>query len=76
MDNFCYAKKPSHATTKSTLFTVSKGEWDTKEEDTGKSKKIALHVPQYAKRAPLRLKRCQTVKNQARSLSHYQVTLI
>jgi len=27
-------RKPSHATTKSTLFIVSKDEWDT-EEDTG-----------------------------------------
>jgi len=34
-------KKPSRATTKSTLFTVSKDEWDTK-EDTGKSMKNAL----------------------------------
>jgi len=36
-------------TTKSTLFTVSKDEWDTK-EDTGKSLKNALDVLQYAKR--------------------------
>ena len=42
-DNFCYERKPSHATTKLTLFTVSKDEWDTK-EDTGKSMKNALFV--------------------------------
>ena len=37
------------ATTKSTLFAVSKDAWDTK-EDTGKSMKNALYVLQYAKR--------------------------
>ena len=36
-------RKPSCATTKSTLFTVSKNEWNTK-EDTGKSLKNTLHV--------------------------------
>ena len=35
-DNFCYERKPPHATTKLTLFTLSKDEWDTK-EGTGKS---------------------------------------
>jgi len=40
---------PSCATTKLTLFTVSKDEWNTK-EDTGKSLKIALEVLWYAKR--------------------------
>ena len=45
-DYFCYAKE---ATTKSTLFTVSKDEQNTK-EDTGKSMKNALHVLRYAKR--------------------------
>ena len=48
-DDFRYEGKPSRATTKSTLFIVSKDEWDTK-EDTGKSMKNALHVLQYAKR--------------------------
>ena len=48
MDDFCYEKKPSCATAKSTFFVVSKDEWDTK-EDTGKSMKNALY-------APLRLK--------------------
>jgi len=37
MENFDYSIKPSHATTKSTLLTVSKDEWDTK-KDTGKCK--------------------------------------
>ena len=49
MDDFRYKGKPSCATTKSTLFTVSKDEWDTK-EDTGKSMKNALYVLRYAKR--------------------------
>ena len=48
-DDFCYEGKPSHSTDKSTLFTVSKDEWDTK-EDTGKSMKNALYVLRYAKR--------------------------
>jgi len=37
-------------TTKSTLFMVSKDEWDTKEV-TGKSIKNVLHVQWYGKRA-------------------------
>ena len=49
MGDFCYEGKPSCAIAKSTLFAVSKDEWDTK-EDTGKSKKNALYVLQYAKR--------------------------
>ena len=49
MDDFRYKRKPSCATAKSTLFAVSKDEWDTK-EDTGKSMKNALHVLRYAKR--------------------------
>ena len=48
-DDFCYEGKPSRAITKSTLFTVSKDEWDTN-EDTGKSMKDALYVLRYAKR--------------------------
>jgi len=45
-----YSKKaPSRATTKLTLFTVSKDEWNTK-EDTGKSLKNALYELQYAKK--------------------------
>ena len=48
-DNFCYKRKLSHATAKSTLFAISKDEWDTK-EDTGKSMKNALYVLGYAKR--------------------------
>ena len=49
MDDFRYEGKPSCASAKSTLFTVSKDEWDTK-EDTGKSMKNALYVLRYAKR--------------------------
>ena len=48
-DDFCYKGKPSCATTKLTLFAVSKDEWDTK-EDTSKSMKNALYVLRYAKR--------------------------
>ena len=48
-EEFHFKGKPSHATAKSTLFAVSKDEWDTK-EDTGKSMKNALYVLQYAKR--------------------------
>ena len=48
-DDFCYEGKPSCAIAKSTLFAVSKDEWDTK-EDTGKSMKNALYVLRYAKR--------------------------
>ena len=44
-DDFCYKGKPSRATTKSTLFAVSKDEWDT-----GKSMKNALYILRYAKR--------------------------
>ena len=49
MDNFHFEGKSSCTTAKSTLFTVSKDEWDTK-EDTGKSMKNALYVLRYAKR--------------------------
>ena len=48
-DDFCYKGKLSCTASKSTLFAVSKDEWDTK-EDTGKSMKNALYVLQYAKR--------------------------
>ena len=47
MDGFHYAKGSHHV--KSTFFTVSKDEWDTK-EDTGKSKKNAWYVLRHAKR--------------------------
>ena len=49
MDNFCYERKPSHATAELTPFAVSKDEWDTK-VDTGKSMKNALYILQYVKR--------------------------
>ena len=48
-DDFHYEEKPSRATAKSTLFAVSKDEWDTT-EDTGKSMKNALYILRYAKR--------------------------
>ena len=48
-DDFHYEGKPSRAITKSTLFAVSKDEWDTK-EDTGKSMKNVLYILWYAKR--------------------------
>ena len=46
---FHYEGKPSRAIAKSTLFVVSKDEWDTK-EDTGKSMKNAFYILRYAKR--------------------------
>ena len=49
MDEFRSEEKPSCATTKSTLFAVSKDEWDTK-ENNGKSMKNGLYVLRYAKR--------------------------
>jgi len=51
MGNFHCEKKLSFATTKLTLFAVSK-ELDTK-EDTVKSIKNALYVLRYTKKAPL-----------------------
>jgi len=42
-------RKLSNATTKSTLFTISKDEWNTK-EGTGKLMKNELYVLQYVKR--------------------------
>jgi len=64
-------RKPSLATTKSTFFTVSKDEWNTK-EDTGKSLKNTLHVLRYALSGWGDVKQW---KNQARSFSHYWVML-
>ena len=71
-DNFRYEGKPSRPIAKSSLFAVSKDEWDTK-EDTGKS----IVGTAVCQKAPVGLKQCQTVKkNQARSLSRYQVPLV
>ena len=56
-DDFRYEGKPSCATTKLTLFAVSKDEWDTK-EDTGKS----IVRTAVCQKAPLGLKQCRTVK--------------
>jgi len=63
-------RKPSCATTKLTLFTVSKDEWNTK-EDTGKSLKNVLDVLRYTKRHLLGWSDVEQWKNQAGSLSHY-----
>ena len=68
-------RKPSRVTTKLMLSTVSKDEWNTK-EDTGKSQKNALHVQRYAKRHLLGWSNVEQWKNQARSLSRYRVTLV
>ena len=68
---FRYKGKQSRANAKLTLFAVSKDEWYTK-EDTGKSMKNAL----ACQKAPVGLKQRGTVKNQARSVSRYQVTLV
>jgi len=67
---FVTQRKPSHATIKSTLFTVSKDEWITK-QDTGKSLNNTLHILQYA----LGWSDIKQWKNQACSLSHYQIML-
>ena len=48
-DGFRYEAKPLRATDKSTPFTVSKDEWDTK-GDTSKSMTNALYILWYAKR--------------------------
>ena len=45
---FVTQRKPSCATTKWMLFTVSKDEWNTK-EDSGKSLKNVLDILRYAK---------------------------
>jgi len=68
-------RKPSHATTELTLFTVSKDEWSTK-EDTGKSLKNALHVLRCAKRHLSGWSNIKQWKNQARSLSRFRVMLV
>ena len=74
-DDFHYKEKPSRATAKSTLFSVNKDEWDTK-EDTRKCMKNALYVLWYAKKTPFGPKRRRTVKKLLHSLSRYQVTLV
>ena len=48
-ENFHYEGKSSLVVAKSTLFAVSKDEWDTK-EGTGNSMKNALYILWYAKR--------------------------
>ena len=75
MDDFRYEGKPSRAIAKSTLFAVSKDEWET-QKDTGKSMKNALHVLRYAKRHLSGRSDVEQLKNQARNLSRYRVTLV
>ena len=67
MGDFCYEDKPSCATAKSTLFAVSKDEWDTK-EDTGKSMKNVVYILRCAKRHLLGRSDVEQLKNQACSL--------
>jgi len=68
-------RKPSCATTKLMLFSVSKDEWNTKDHN-GKSLKNALHILQYAKRHLPGWSDIEQWKNQAGSLSRYRVTLV
>jgi len=56
------------ATTKLTHFTVSKDEWNTK-QDTGKSLKNALHILRYTKRHLLGWSNVEQWKSQAGSLA-------
>ena len=59
---------------KSTLFTVNKDEWDTK-EDTGKSMKNALYTLQYAKRHLSGRSDIEQWKNQATVLAVIELCL-
>ena len=59
-----FPSKTSHAITKSTLFAVSKDEWDTKEA-TGKSMKKCIVCTVVCQKVPVGLKQCRTVKKQA-----------
>ena len=68
-------RKPSRATTKSTLFTVSKDEWNTK-EDTGKSQKNALHIQRYAKRHLSGWSNVKQWNNWVCTLSHCWVKVV
>ena len=70
-----YGRFLLHATTRSTLFAVSKDEWDTKEE-TGKSMKNALYVLWYMPKGTSQAEATlNSEKNQARSLSCYHIKL-
>ena len=73
-DDFRYEGKPSRAITKSTLFAVSKDEWETK--NTGKSMKNALYVLWYAKRHLSGQSNVEQWNNQACSLGRYRVMLV
>ena len=56
-NNFHYERKPSRTTTKLTLFTIGKDEWDTK-QDTGNSI-VCIAICQ---KVPLKPKRRRVVK--------------
>jgi len=68
-------RKPSCATTKLMFFTVSKDEWNTK-EDTGKSLKNALDILWYTKRHLSGWSDVEQWKNQVGSLGCYRVMLV
>jgi len=63
------------STTKSTLFVVSKDEWDTK-EGPGKSMVNALYVKWYGKKHIQGWSDIEQQKNQGNSLSHFRITQV
>ena len=71
-DDFLSCKGSHHVQPPSYAFHC---EWNTK-EDTGKFVKNALHVLRYVKRHLSGWRDIKKWKNQASSLSHYQVTLV
>ena len=66
-DDFRYEGKPSRATTKSTLFAISKDERDTK-EDTDKSMKNVLYILRFAK-MPKGTSRAEAMSNSEKKTS-------
>ena len=70
MNVFHYARKPTHTTTKSTLFAVSKDELNT-EEDTGKSINCTYCSVPKGTSQPEAGK-----KNLVHTLTHCSVTLV
>ena len=70
IDNFHYGWKSSHATAKLTLFAVSKDGWDRRTLVSPRR----IHCTYYG--MPKGNSWAKAVKNQARSLSCYRVTLI
>jgi len=75
MDNFCNYKRGHHVPPPNRRFSVSKDEWDIK-ENTGKSMKNALYVLQYAKRYLLSWNDAEQWKNQVCSIIHCQVMIV